>query len=88
MRIKNLLSLSATGLFFLLIAGCASTNVMDTYEMANTGMPTPNPVLIYNFAVNPQDVFLRRSRGILRTIVRQRKKSSWVVRYQTPWQRS
>jgi hypothetical protein len=56
MRIKNLLSLSATGLFFLLIAGCASTNVMDTYEMANTGMPTPNPVLIYNFAVNPQDV--------------------------------
>src|SRR5664280_1711096 len=56
MRLKNLLRLSGTGLFFLLIAGCAKTNVQDTYEVANTGMPTPNPVLIYNFAVNPQDV--------------------------------
>jgi hypothetical protein len=56
MRLKNLLKLSGTGLFFLLIAGCASTNVQDTYEVANTGMSTPNPVLIYNFAVNPQDV--------------------------------
>lgn len=56
MRIKNLLKLSGTGLFFLLVAGCASTSVQETYEVANTGMPTPNPVLIYNFAVNPQDV--------------------------------
>ena len=56
MRLKQLLRLSGTGLFFLLIIGCASTNVQDTYEVANTGMPTPNPVLIYNFAVNPEDV--------------------------------
>ena len=56
MRLKNLLKLSGTGLFFLLIAGCAKTNVQETYEVANTGMPTPNPVLIYNFAVNPEDV--------------------------------
>jgi len=56
MRLINLLRLSGTGLFFLLIAGCASTNVQDTYEMANAGMSTPNPVLIYNFAVNPDDV--------------------------------
>jgi hypothetical protein len=56
MRLKHLLRLSGTGLFFLLIAGCASTNVQDTYEVVNTGMPTPNPVLIYNFAVNPEDV--------------------------------
>jgi hypothetical protein len=56
MRLKNLLKLSGTGLFFLLIAGCAKTNVQDTYELANAGMPTPNPVLIYNFAVSPQDV--------------------------------
>jgi len=56
MRLKNLLRLSGTGLFFLLIAGCASTNVQETYEVANTGMPPPNPVLIYNFAVNPEDV--------------------------------
>jgi len=56
MRFKNLIKLSGTGLFFLLMAGCASTNVQDTFEVANTGMSTPNPVLIYNFAVNPQDV--------------------------------
>jgi len=56
MRLINLLRFSGTGLFFLLIAGCASTNVQDTYEMANAGMSTPNPVLIYNFAVNPDDV--------------------------------
>lgn len=56
MRLKNLLSLSGTGLLVLLIAGCASTAVQDTYEVANTGMPTPNPVLIYNFAVSPQDI--------------------------------
>ena len=56
MRFKNLLSLSATGLFFLVLAGCASTNVQDTFEVANAGMPTPNPVLIYNFAVSPDDV--------------------------------
>jgi hypothetical protein len=56
MRLKDLLKLSGTGLFFLLIAGCASTNVQETYVVANTGMPAPNPVLIYNFAVNPEDV--------------------------------
>jgi len=56
MRLKHLLRLSGTGLFFLLIAGCASTAVQETYEVANTGMPTPNPVLIYNFAVSPEDV--------------------------------
>jgi len=56
MRLKHSLKLSGTGLFFLLIAGCASTNVQETYEVANTGMPTPNPVLVYNFAVNPEDV--------------------------------
>jgi hypothetical protein len=56
MQFKHLLRLSVSGLFFLLIAGCASTNVQETYEVANTGMPTPSPVLIYNFAVNPQDI--------------------------------
>ncbi|MFZ2169092.1 MAG: DUF4410 domain-containing protein [Methylococcaceae bacterium] len=56
MRLINLLRLSGTGLIFLLITGCAKTNVQETYEVANTGMPTPNPVLIYNFAVNPEDV--------------------------------
>jgi len=56
MRLKHLLRLSEAGMVLLLIAGCASTNVQETYEVANTGMPTPSPVLIYNFAVNPQDI--------------------------------
>jgi hypothetical protein len=56
MRLINLLRLSGTGLFLLLLAGCAKTNVQETYEVANAGMPTPNPVLIYNFAVSPDDV--------------------------------
>jgi len=56
MRLINLLKLSGTGLFFLLMAGCAKDNVQETYAVANTGMPKPNSVLIYNFAVNPDDV--------------------------------
>jgi hypothetical protein len=56
MRLKHSLKLSGISLFFLLILGCAKTNVQETYEVANAGMPTPNPVLIYNFAVSPQDV--------------------------------
>jgi len=68
MRLKNLLRLSGTGLFFLLIAGCAKTNVQETYEVANAGMPTPNPVLIYNFAVSPEDV--QQNSGIFAKIQR------------------
>ena len=56
MRLKHSLKLSTTGLFFLLMAGCAGTNVQETSQVAVTGMPTPNPVLIYNFAVSPQDI--------------------------------
>jgi hypothetical protein len=56
MRLTKLLRLEGVGLYLLLLAGCASTTVQDTYEMANAGMSTPNPVLIYNFAVSPDDV--------------------------------
>jgi Domain of unknown function (DUF4410) len=73
MRLKNLLRLSGTGLFFLLIVGCAKTNVQDTYEIANTGMPTPNPVLIYNFAVSPEDI--QQNSGIFAKIQRNIKNS-------------
>jgi len=61
MSLKYILRLSVMGLFFLLITGCANTNVKETYEMVHTGMPTPNPVLIYNFTVNPQDVQINSS---------------------------
>jgi hypothetical protein len=56
MQLNHPLRLTGTGLFFLLIAGCAGTNVQKTHEVAHTGLPTPNLVLIYNFAVNPQDI--------------------------------
>jgi hypothetical protein len=56
MRLNNLLRFLGASLFLLLLAGCAKTNVQETYEIANAGMPTPNPVLIYNFAVSPDDV--------------------------------
>ncbi|MGZ8237474.1 MAG: DUF4410 domain-containing protein [Methylobacter sp.] len=41
---------------FLLLAGCAKTNVQTTDEIANSGLPRPQQVLIYNFAVSPADI--------------------------------
>jgi hypothetical protein len=40
----------------LLAAGCAKTNVKTTNEIGYTGLPRPQQVLIYNFAVSPADV--------------------------------
>jgi len=40
----------------LLATGCAKTNVRMNNEIAYTGMPRPDRVLIYNFAVSPADV--------------------------------
>ena len=74
MRLLNLLKLSATGLFFLLMAGCAKDNVQETYAVANTGMPKPNSVLIYNFAVNPDDV--KTTSGLLGKIQSSMKKTT------------
>jgi hypothetical protein len=56
MELKNVLTLSATSMAFLLMVGCAQNRVQENVAVINTGMPTPNPVLIYNFAVNPADV--------------------------------
>jgi len=74
MRLLNLLKLSATGLFFLLMAGCAKDNVQETYAVANTGMPKPNSVLIYNFAVNPDEV--KTTSGLLGKIQSSMKKTT------------
>jgi hypothetical protein len=64
--LKNLLKLSGISLCFLLIVGCAKTNVQETFSVASAGIPTPNPVLIYNFAVNPEDV--KNNSGIFANI--------------------
>jgi len=49
---KNLMALALV----LLVTGCAKTNVRTTNEIAYTGMPRPERVLIYNFAVSPADI--------------------------------
>jgi hypothetical protein len=42
--------------FCLWIAGCAQTNVRTTEEIARSGLPRPQQVLIYNFVVTPADI--------------------------------
>lgn len=43
-------------IILLSVIGCAKTNVRTTSEIANTGLPRPEQVLIYNFATNRADV--------------------------------
>lgn len=52
---KPLLSIPALMLCLLAI-GCAKTSVRETGGAFASGLPRPERVLIYNFAVSPQDV--------------------------------
>lgn len=63
MRLKNVLTLSATSIALLLMVGCAKNNVQENVAVINTNMPKPSSVLIYNFAVNPEDI--KTTSGIL-----------------------
>ncbi|MEC4747283.1 DUF4410 domain-containing protein [Methylomicrobium sp. Wu6] len=38
------------------MGGCAQTNVRTSNEIANSGLPRPQQVLVYNFAVSPEDI--------------------------------
>lgn len=40
----------------LWLTGCAHTDVKTSNELASSGLPRPQQVLIYNFAVTPEDV--------------------------------
>lgn len=40
----------------LLAAACAKSNVRTTQEVAYTGLPRPDRVMVYNFAVSPSEV--------------------------------
>lgn len=57
----------------LLASGCAKTQVRETAEVAYTGLPRPDRVLIYNFAVSPADIqqnssiFAKLGRGMENT---------------------
>ncbi|MFI3188423.1 hypothetical protein BCS42_04850 [Crenothrix sp. D3] len=66
MKLKNVLTLSATSVALLLLVGCAKNYVQENVAVINTNMPKPNAVLIYNFAVNPADV--KNGTGVLATL--------------------
>jgi len=66
MKLKNVLTLSATSVALLLLVGCAKNYLQENVAVVNTNMPKPNSVLIYNFAVNPADV--KNGTGVLATL--------------------
>lgn len=41
---------------FLLMTACATTDVRMSNEIASSGLPRPQQVLVYNFAVSPEDI--------------------------------
>jgi hypothetical protein len=41
---------------FLLLAGCASTQVTRQTPMVQTALPRPNTIWVYNFVANPADM--------------------------------
>jgi hypothetical protein len=53
---NSTLRLIWTLMLCLLAFGCAKTSVRETSELSVAGLPRPERVLIYNFAVSPQDV--------------------------------
>jgi hypothetical protein len=44
------------GLFGLIVAGCASTEVTNQRQFANGPVPRPGNILVYNFAATPADL--------------------------------
>jgi hypothetical protein len=51
-----------------LLGGCAASKVQVRGEVADSGMPKPQRVLIYNFAIHPQEV--RENSGFFAKAVR------------------
>lgn len=43
-------------MIMLILIGCAGSRVSETQEIAQSGLPKPNQVLVYNFAVTPGEV--------------------------------
>jgi hypothetical protein len=56
MFLNKTIATSAAILALAIFSGCAKDTVRPTSEVANTGLPRPQQVLIYNFAVSPSDV--------------------------------
>ena len=60
MKISTRLAAGLAGA--LALAGCAPTQVQSTYQR-DAAMPRPEQVLVYDFAVSPEDVQLDRGLG-------------------------
>jgi hypothetical protein len=43
-------------LLFVVVTGCASTNVTQQTPMSNPGLARPNRIWVYNFVANPADM--------------------------------
>lgn len=56
MKSSNWIGWLATLLTFLMLSGCAGSRVKETQEITYSGLPKPQQVLIYNFAVTPGEV--------------------------------
>jgi len=54
-------TLTAAVLLALLAAGCAQTAVVEQQQTMRTGLPAPGRVLVYNFAVNVDEVTANQS---------------------------
>jgi len=54
MNLRN--SFTGLAVSVLLLVGCAQTNVQTPSEIASPGLSRPQQVLVYNFAVSPEDI--------------------------------
>jgi len=57
MKRQTILNLSIAGCVISLFTGCASTDVTSQSEYQGF-LPKPRQVLVYNFAVSPDEVML------------------------------
>jgi hypothetical protein len=56
MSLKQSVELLGIFVFYSWIAGCAQTDVRMSNEIASSSLPRPQQVLVYNFAVSPEDI--------------------------------
>jgi hypothetical protein len=65
----NLAKLGFSAALLLLLGGCAKSTVQTRAEVANSGLPKPQRVLVYNFAVSADDV--KQNSGLFARLARE-----------------
>jgi hypothetical protein len=53
---KRLTELSACLLFLVILAGCASTDIVSVSQAAGEDLPRPSRILVYDFIANPTEI--------------------------------